>query len=71
MRRETVFLTLPGLNFGLKSAVVSFNRFPLVAVRLLRELFGWTGGSYFDDFVTVEPSVPPHPWQTLTDTSRH
>ena len=54
-RRETVFLTLPGLNFGLKSAVVSFNRFPLVAVRLLRELFGWTGGSYFDDFVTVEP----------------
>ena len=55
MRRETVFLTLPGLNFGLKSAVVSFNRFPLVAVRLLRELFGWTGGSYFDDFVTVEP----------------
>ena len=55
VRRETVFLTLPGLNFGLKSAVVSFNRFPLVAVRLLRELFGWTGGSYFDDFVTVEP----------------
>ena len=55
VRRETVFMTLPGLNFGLKSAVVSFNRFPLVAVRLLRELFGWTGGSYFDDFVTVEP----------------
>ena len=54
-RGETVFMTLPGLNFGLKSAVVSFNRFPLVAVRLLRELFGWTGGSYFDDFVTVEP----------------
>ena len=55
VERRVVFSTLPGLNFGLQAAVVAFNRFPDLAVRLLRGIFAWTGTHYFDDFLTVEP----------------
>ena len=55
--RRVVFSTLPGLNFGLQAAVIAFNRFPDLAVRLLRGMFAWTGSHYFDDFLTVEPKA--------------
>ena len=57
VERRVVFSTLPGLNFGLQAAVIAFNRFPDLAVRLqvLRGVFAWTGSHYFDDFLTVEP----------------
>ena len=55
VQKRVVFSTLPGLNFGLQAAVVAFNRFPDLAVRLLRGVFAWTGTHYFDDFLTVEP----------------
>ena len=57
VERRVVFSTLPGLNFGLQAAVLAFNRFPDLAVRLLRGMFAWTGSHYFDDFLTVEPKA--------------
>jgi len=35
---EPCFFTLPGLNFGLASAPVSFSRFPCLAMQLCRRV---------------------------------
>ena len=55
-RRETLFSTLRGFNFGLTSAVHSFNRYPRMLVRAMRLVHAWNGCAYYDDFCTVEPT---------------
>ena len=53
---RTEYYTLPGFNFGLKSAVPQFNRVPEATTAIARRLLGLLVSHYFDDFVTVEPA---------------
>jgi len=53
---EVVYFTLPGLNFGLSSAPISFNRYPRLAVHLLRRVLAVPVTNFYDDFCTVEPA---------------
>jgi hypothetical protein len=48
------YTTLFGLAFGLESAVVSFNRFPLLGVAAARRLTLSLAASYFDDELSLE-----------------
>ena len=50
------YFTMAGFNFGLKSAVPSFNRFPEATTAIARQLFSVVCSHYFDDFVVVEPA---------------
>jgi hypothetical protein len=54
---EPAYFTLPGLNFGLASAVLQFNRFPELMVAAARRLLGVACTHFYDDYVVVEPSV--------------
>ena len=49
------FFVLPGLAFGLASAVNQFNRVPAPLVEFLRCRCGVTCSRYFDDYVVCEP----------------
>jgi hypothetical protein len=53
---EVKYLTMPGFNFGLKSAVVQFNRIPHFAVEVVRRMLAVCTAHYFDDFSVVEPT---------------
>lgn len=53
--RDVRFFTLPGHNFGLRAAVISWNRHSTLAAFLARCLFGVCTGGYFDDYDTCEP----------------
>ena len=48
------FTILWGLAFGLESAVVNFNRFPLLAVATARRCLSSMAAAYFDDELSVE-----------------
>ena len=50
-----VFFETPGFNFGLKSAVVGFNRFPEFCVEVARRLFAVACAHFFDDYTCVDP----------------
>ena len=50
-----VFYTMPGHNFGLASAVLSFNRYTQFATCVMRRLYGSPTAAYFDDYCMVEP----------------
>jgi len=52
---ETVYFTLPGLNFGLNSAPLAFNRYPRIAVMLARRFLGICLDQFYDDFCICEP----------------
>ena len=52
---RVVFFRLQGFNFGLKSAVVAFNRLSFRMQRAAVRLLPLCSGSYFDDFACVEP----------------
>ena len=51
-----VFFRLQGFNFGLKSAVLQFNRLSFFIARAAARLLRICCTSYFDDFCVVEPS---------------
>ena len=48
------FTKMLGLAYGLKSAVIQFNRLPLLLCASARRLFGTIASSYFDDILTVD-----------------
>ena len=50
------YFTLPGLNFGLASAVLQFNRFPELMVAVARRALGVVCTHFYDDYIVVEPS---------------
>ena len=49
------FFFLPGMNFGLASAVNQFNRLPELIVTFLRRRCGVVVTHYFDDYCVAEP----------------
>ena len=49
------YCDVPGHNFGLKSAVVNFYRFPELATIAARRLLWTVAEHYVDDFDTAEP----------------
>ena len=50
------YFTLPGFNFGLKSAVPQFNRVAEAATLVALELLGVVCCHFFDDFNVTEPA---------------
>ena len=52
---EPKYFTLPGFNFGLKAAVMQFNRFPETTTAIARRLLGVVCTHFYDDFAVVEP----------------
>jgi len=52
---ETVYFTLPGLNFGLNSAPLASNRYPRIAVMLARRFLGICLDNFYDNFCVCEP----------------
>ena len=54
---QTAYFTLPGFNFGLKSAVVQFNRLPFCATAILQRCLACPTCHYVDDVPTAEPDI--------------
>ena len=52
---EVRYFPMPGFPFGLKSAVVAFNRVEEFLIEISRVLMLVACGHYYDDAVTVEP----------------
>ena len=51
-----VYCEVPGFNFGLKSAVINYNRFPELSIAAARRLLWVCTEHYFDDNDICEPS---------------
>ena len=56
-RERVVYYYLPGHQFGSIAAVLNFNRFPKLMVRMARVLFAVMVDQYFDDYMTVDTAV--------------
>ena len=54
--RAVRYYTMYGHNFGLKSAVLSFNRHSQLMSWIAKAWFGVCNAAYFDDVDTVEPT---------------
>ena len=54
-KKRVAYCDVPGHNFGLKSAVVNFNRFPELAAVAARRLLWVVTEHYYDDNDTAEP----------------
>lgn len=55
-RRGAVsYFLMDGHNFGLASAVLSFNRHSQLVARIVRRMFGVPCAAYFDDYDSVDP----------------
>ena len=52
---ELLFFLVPGCNFGLKAAVVCFNRTPEFFVHIARRFLACATSHFFDDYPTCEP----------------
>jgi len=52
---EVQLFTMPGFNFGLKTAVPQFNRTTDAYVAFSRHFLGICGCKFFDDFCVAEP----------------
>ena len=53
--KKVAYCDVPGHNFGLKSAVVNFNRFPELAAVAARRLLWCVTEHYYDDNDSCEP----------------
>lgn len=53
--KDVAYYTMKGHNFGLKAAVLSFNRHSQLIVAVARRFFGVACGAYFDDYDVTEP----------------
>jgi len=56
-KRQYTFFILMGLAYGLASAVLSFNRLPVLVVAALRRSFACIAAAYFDDMPVLDVSV--------------
>ena len=54
-KKRVEYCDVPGHNFGLKSAVVNFNRFPELSAAVARRLLWVVTEHYYDDNDTAEP----------------
>ena len=61
------YFRLEGFNFGLKSAVVAFNRLAFCMQQSASRLLALCCASYFDDFCVAEPSFAKGGQQMLRD----
>lgn len=61
------YFRLEGFNFGLKSAVVAFNRLAFCMQQSATRLLALCCASYFDDFCVAEPSFAKGGQQMLRD----
>ena len=68
LRGRAFFFVLPGMNFGLVSAVNQFNRFPELVVAFLRRKCGVVCTHYFDDYCVCEPTYVGATGQVLLRT---
>ena len=50
------FAEVFGMVFGMRSAVLNFNRLPTLAVAAARRCFAVATANYFDDFITLAPA---------------
>ena len=57
IQSKHVYFELPGFNFGLKSAVVGFNRVPELGVEVCRRIFVVACGHFFDDYACIDPRL--------------
>ena len=48
------FYYIPGHNFGMVSAVLNFNRFPMLMVAMARSLLALPVSQYFDDYFLMD-----------------
>lgn len=55
VHEKVVWFSLPGFNFGLKSAVNQFNRLAETVVCINQVFFAAACDHYFDDFILQEP----------------
>ena len=55
VHKQVVLYNVPGQCFGLKSAVLNFNRFPEFSVHCCQRMVSVCVEHFYDDFVTVEP----------------
>ena len=55
VHKQVVLYNVPGQCFGLKSAVLNFNRFPEFSVHCCQRMASVCVEHFYDDFVTVEP----------------
>ena len=53
--KDVVYCEVPGFNFGLKSAVLNYNRFPEISIAVARRLLWVCTEHYFDDNDVCEP----------------
>ena len=53
--KDVRYYLMPGHNFGLVSAVLTWNRFSFQAAALARRFFGVPCAPFFDDYDTCEP----------------
>ena len=66
--RQPAYFTMGGFNFGLKSAVLQFNRFPEVMVAVARRLLAIVCTHFYDDYCVVEPTeTAAHAQQMLAE----
>ena len=66
---SVVYFRLQGFNFGLKSAVVAFNRLSNAMWSIVVRLCGVCCAAYFDDFCCAEPSFSRGGQQMLRDVA--
>jgi hypothetical protein len=59
------YVLVPGHNFGLKAAPVSFNRCPEIATAAARRLLWIVNEHFYDDSDTTEPSYAERSGQTM------
>jgi len=56
-RQRWLFAIVYGMVYGMRSAVLHFNRFPTLAVAAARRIGAVCCGAYFDDITTLECTV--------------
>jgi hypothetical protein len=67
VRKDVRFFRLVGMNFGLRSAPVNFNRISFAMTRIAVRLLRLACSNFYDDFCIVEPSFLRGGQQLLRD----
>lgn len=66
---SVAYFRLQGFNFGLKSAVVAFNRLSACMQDVFARILGICCANYFDDFCCAEPSFARGGQQLMRDAA--
>ena len=67
--RSVAYFRLQGFNFGLRSAVVAFNRLSACMQDIFARVLGVCCANYFDDFCCAEPSFSKGGQQLMRDAA--